>query len=49
MSDPKSEDRPSAKARRGRNLFLALALGAFVIVVFIVTLVKLSVHGAQGL
>ena len=48
MSDPKSEDRPAAKARRGRNVLLALALGAFVIVVFIVTLVKLGVHGAQG-
>ena len=44
MSDPKSEDRPAAKARRGRNVLLALALGAFVVVVFIVTLVKLGTH-----
>jgi hypothetical protein len=44
MSDPKSEDGPSAKARRGRNLLLALALGAFVILVFIVTLVKMGAH-----
>jgi len=46
MSDPNFEDGPSAKARRGRNLFLALALGAFVVIVFIVTLVKLSAHAA---
>ena len=44
MSDPKSEDRPAAKARRGRNVLLALSLGAFVVVVFIVTLVKLGTH-----
>ncbi|MGI9169680.1 MAG: hypothetical protein ACR2FH_05805 [Caulobacteraceae bacterium] len=45
MSDPNREDGPAGKARRGRNLLLALALGAFVIVVFIVTLVKLGAHG----
>ena len=44
MSDPNREDGPSARARRGRNLLLALALGAFVILIFIVTLVKLSGH-----
>ena len=48
MSDPRSEDAPSAKARRGRNLLLALALGAFVIVVFIVTLVKLGAHAGPS-
>ncbi len=48
MSDPKSEDQPAARARRGRNILLALALGAFVVVVFIVTLVKLSANGPQG-
>ena len=48
MSDPKSEDRLAAKARRGRNVLLALALGAFVVVVFIVTLVKLGLHVPPG-
>jgi hypothetical protein len=46
MSDPRNEDGPSARARRGRNLLLALALGAFVVIVFIVTLVKLGAHAA---
>jgi hypothetical protein len=46
MSDPRSEDGPSARARRGRNLLLALALGAFVVLVFIVTLVKLGANAA---
>jgi hypothetical protein len=44
MSDPKFEDQRAAKARGGRNVALALALGAFVVVVFIVTLVKLGLH-----
>jgi hypothetical protein len=42
MSDPNSEDPAAARARRGRNLALAGALVAFVILVFIVTIVKLS-------
>ena len=33
MSDPKSEEPAWAKARRGRNILLALGLVAFVIVV----------------
>ena len=47
MSDPKSEDARFAKARRGRNIMLALALGAFVIIVFVVTLVKLGARSAS--
>ncbi len=42
MSDPNAEDPAAARARRGRNLLLAGALVAFVILVFIVTIVKLS-------
>ncbi|MHB8529277.1 MAG: hypothetical protein ACYC8V_07170 [Caulobacteraceae bacterium] len=42
MSDPKHEDRAAATARRGRNIALAVALFAFVAVVFVVTIVKLS-------
>ncbi|MGI8840182.1 MAG: hypothetical protein ACR2F8_05290 [Caulobacteraceae bacterium] len=48
MSDPNSEDQPAARARRGRNVLLAVALAAFVVVVFIVTLVKLSANGPRG-
>lgn len=33
---------PAAKARNGRNLALGLGLAAFVILVFVVTLVKLG-------
>lgn len=32
----------SARARRGRNIALAVALFAFVAIVFVVTIVKLS-------
>jgi len=46
MSDPKSEDAVAAKARRGRNVALGLALAAFVIVVFVVTLVRLGANAA---
>ena len=42
MSDPNSEDPAAARARRGRNLLLAAALVAFVILVFVVTIVKIS-------
>jgi hypothetical protein len=48
MSDPNSEDPAAAKARRGRNVLLAVALVGFVVLIFIVTIVKLShnVHHA---
>jgi hypothetical protein len=42
MSDPNQEDPAAAKARRGRNLLLAAVLVAFVVLVFIVTIVKIS-------
>ncbi|HEY2050849.1 MAG TPA: hypothetical protein VGH03_16035 [Caulobacteraceae bacterium] len=42
MSDPNTEDAAAAKARRGRNLLLAGALVAFVILIFVVTIVKIS-------
>lgn len=42
MSDPKSEPEEFAKARRGRNIALAVGLVAFVILVFIVTVVRLG-------
>lgn len=42
MSDPKSEPEAFAKARRGRNIALALGLAAFVVIVFIVTIIRLG-------
>jgi hypothetical protein len=42
MSDPSHEGEDFAKARRGRNIAIALGLVAFVIIVFVVTLVRLG-------
>ena len=42
MSDPNFDDPASAKARRGRNILLALSLAAFVVIVFVITIVKKS-------
>ena len=40
MSDPYGEGPQAAKARRARNIAIALSLAAFVIIIFIITLVK---------
>ena len=40
MSDPWNEDPEAAKARRGRNIALAISLAAFVVIVFVVTIAK---------
>ena len=42
MSDPNREDADFARARRGRNIALALGLVAFVVIVFVVTIAKLQ-------
>ena len=42
MSDPTHESPVEAKARRGRNLALALGLVVFVVLVFFVTVFKLG-------
>jgi hypothetical protein len=42
MSDPKHESEAARRARAGRNIALALGLIAFVILVFIVTIVHLK-------
>ena len=42
MSDPKHESEAARRARNGRNIALALGLIAFVILVFIVTIVHLK-------
>jgi hypothetical protein len=49
--DPKNpfgESESAAKARRRRNLVLALGLIAFVILIFVVTLVKLKGNVLAG-
>jgi len=42
MSDPDGRKDAEERARRGRNIALALGLALFVILVFVVTLVKLQ-------
>lgn len=44
MSDPFREGEDFAKARRGRNIALALGLVVFVILVFIVTIIRMGGH-----
>jgi hypothetical protein len=46
MSDPAHESPVEAKARRGRNIALAIGLVLFVILVFIVTIVRLGANVA---
>jgi hypothetical protein len=41
MTSPRKDD-PAHKARSGRNIALGLGLAAFVILVFVVTVVKLG-------
>lgn len=42
MSDPNFDDPAALKARRGRNIAIALSLVAFVVIVFVITLIKKS-------
>ena len=42
MSQPGNESDADMKARRGRNIAIALGLVAFVILIFVVTLVRLG-------
>ncbi|MDB5457101.1 MAG: hypothetical protein JWP92_2686 [Caulobacter sp.] len=42
MNKPILPEDAAAKARRARNIALALGLAAFVILIFVVTLVKLG-------
>jgi hypothetical protein len=46
--NPYNESPVAAQARRRRSLFLALGLVAFVIIVFIVTIVKLKGNVVAG-
>ena len=47
MSDPGRESQPEMKARRGLNIALALGLVIFVVLVFVVTIVRLGGNVAQ--
>lgn len=42
MSDPGHESERAMKARRGRNIALALGLALFVVLIFVVTIVRLG-------
>jgi hypothetical protein len=44
MSDPMREDQAARRARRARNLALALGLVAFVVIVYLVTIVRMGGH-----
>jgi hypothetical protein len=44
VSDPRLEDAAHARARRMRNIVTAVALGVFVVLVFIVSIIRLSGH-----
>jgi len=45
MSDPNNENDAAMRARRGRNVALATALFAFVILVFVISILKMGGHG----
>lgn len=42
MSDPLRETDAAARARRGRNLAIALGLVAFVVLVYVVTILRMG-------
>lgn len=44
MNRPPVEDEAAAKARRGRNIAIALGLVAFVIIVYVVTVVRMGAN-----
>jgi hypothetical protein len=46
--DPFGEGPVAAKARRQRSLFIALALVAFVALVFVNSILKLAAHAHHG-
>jgi hypothetical protein len=46
--DPFGEGPVAAKARRQRSLFIALALAAFVALVFVNSVLKLAAHAHHG-
>lgn len=47
MSNPFGENEQAAKARRGRSLFMAVALLALVGLIFVVTIAKLAANAGH--
>ena len=47
MSDPNREGEDFAKARRGRNIAIAIGLVVFVILVYVVTLANMGANVLQ--
>ncbi|MBL8770404.1 MAG: hypothetical protein JNK30_03405 [Phenylobacterium sp.] len=44
MSDPNREDEDFAKARRGRNIAIAIGLVVFIVLVYVVTVVRMGAN-----
>lgn len=44
QGDPFNEGEPASRARKQRSLMIALGLIAFVVLIFVVTLIKLSAN-----
>lgn len=44
MSNPNGEDPEAAKARRGRNIAIALGLLAFVVLVYVVSIARMGAN-----
>lgn len=44
MNGPMLEDEAAARARRGRNVAIALGLVVFIVLIFVVTLVRLGAN-----
>lgn len=44
MTGPVTETPAEVRARKGRNLAIALTLAAFVVIVFVVTIVRLGAN-----
>ena len=42
MSDPNRENDAAAKARKGRNIAIALGLVAFVVIVYVVSIIRMG-------
>lgn len=47
MSDPGRETEAAARARKGRNIAIALGLVAFVVLVYVVTVVRMGASVAN--
>lgn len=47
MSDPSNETDAESRVRRGRNIALALGLVLFVVLVFVVTILRLGANVAN--